>query len=101
MAEWPGRAGDLESDQYPALYLLRQSRVSIDLIRIPTVGLELAYNGGSCGQYQLNLKSLPQHQPLLDVSASPTVRIRISPIPRPFLLIANWSASQQLGFLAS
>ena len=51
----------------------------IGLIRILTVGLELAYNEGSCGEYQLNLKT-PPHQPLLHVGASPTVRIRISPI---------------------
>ena len=55
----------------------------IDLIRILTVGLEREYNGGSCGEYHLNLKKIPPRELLLHFSASPTVRIRISPILAP------------------
>ena len=33
--------------------------VSIDIIRILTVGLERAYNCGLCGEYHLNLKRFP------------------------------------------
>ena len=37
-----------------------QTPHQIDLIRILTVGLERAYEGGSCGEYRLNSKRFPR-----------------------------------------
>ena len=36
------------------------SQTSIEPVRILTVGLERAYNGGSCGEFHLNLKTIPR-----------------------------------------
>ena len=56
------------------------ANLQIDNIRILTVGLELACNRGSCGGISLQIfafEKIPPHEPRLQASSSPTVRIRI------------------------
>ena len=57
-----------------------QQILTVDLIRILTVGLERACDGGSCGGNNLHLKRFPRISLSFMLVSCTTVRIRIGPI---------------------